>query len=206
MTNSSKVYDRCKICVHRFDFNGEACQVCSPANKKALKCYVITVARRFPGTHPRKGEPTHFVESILNRSKIHTIKLNVELWKKRIAEVNAGNAYLSLRYWKGRPYHSDQVEFFRVWKSAVEEIEILAFPDISFRLGNKPCFEELKKIYANDGLSKKDFKDWFFKTNREFESIDAAIIHFSDFKYGDAYTGLVKDSECLNCVAYNVSL
>lgn len=55
-----------------------------------MKTYVLTFSRRFPGTHPRAGEATNFVEKILGHEKIHTIRSNFPLWKKRIEEVQKG--------------------------------------------------------------------------------------------------------------------
>ena len=71
-----------------------------------MKTYVITLSKRFPTGHNRAGEPTHFWEKFIkgrdNYSciyrdfwettipKIHTIRANYPLWKKRIAEVERG--------------------------------------------------------------------------------------------------------------------
>jgi hypothetical protein len=86
--------------------------------KNKLKTYVLIVSRNFPTTHPRKGEPTYFPENILKGlnmntdesidPKGHTIRGNYDLWKKRIDEVAAGKAVLSIRYWTGKPYNSKQ--------------------------------------------------------------------------------------------------
>jgi len=84
--------------------------------------YVITVSRTFPATHPRKGEKTLFVAKITEmlRStaerqilapKLHTIRVNYPLWKKRFEKIESGEACLSLRYWSGQPYRSKQIEF-----------------------------------------------------------------------------------------------
>lgn len=75
-----------------------------------MKTYVITVSEKFPTKHKRKGEPTFFRENILAVKKIHTIRNNYEFWKKRIDEVQNGNAVLSIRVWTGKPYASPQEE------------------------------------------------------------------------------------------------
>ena len=82
-----------------------------------MKTYVLTVSRNFPKTHKRSGKETWFIEQIQNalhnyketvvtcydqnyketdivitERKIHTIRQNVELWQKRISEIQKGNA------------------------------------------------------------------------------------------------------------------
>ncbi len=52
-----------------------------------MKTYVIIVSQKFPKKHPRFGEQTNFVQSIKEKSKIHTVRLNVALWKERIRQV-----------------------------------------------------------------------------------------------------------------------
>jgi hypothetical protein len=49
---------------------------------KTLKCYVITVSKNFPVIHPEKGEPTFFIENILEGIKITTIRGNYPFWEK----------------------------------------------------------------------------------------------------------------------------
>lgn len=99
-----------------------------------IKRYRLGVSRNFPTTHPRKGEPTWFVENIIagqidkndnfqfnvsceydtgivfdcRNPKIHTIRSNYELWAKRMVEVQAGKAVIELFYWSGKPYHKDE--------------------------------------------------------------------------------------------------
>lgn len=73
-----------------------------------LKTYVITISKKFPGYHPRKGDPTYFSSGIVSRRKKHTIRGNYALWKKRFDEIAAGRAKLSLREWIGKPYCSKQ--------------------------------------------------------------------------------------------------
>lgn len=58
-----------------------------------MKTYVITLSKVFPATHPLKGEPTGFREAF-RKNKLHTIRANYPLWKKRIAEVQRGSCSL----------------------------------------------------------------------------------------------------------------
>jgi len=172
---------------------------------KKLKTYVLTVSRKFPATHPEKGKPTLFVEKVLNalipfglidnsntkqhqleftgKDKIHTIRGNYELWKKRIDEVKKGNAVLSLRYWSGKPYKSKQVEFAGLDQMSDIGVQKLIFKNSDFNLpmiAGKDLYMCIDSMAYNDGLNDKDFRSWFEKYNL---SNPMAIIHFSDFRY-----------------------
>jgi len=100
---------------------------------------VITFSRFFPSTHPRKGEPTYFVEKVLTSVHpkvsyhIENIAdlvgnnlplplsidelLNHEVWgncKPKFHTIRAGNRwkvgdYFSPRVWSGKPYQSKQI-------------------------------------------------------------------------------------------------
>ncbi|MFA5297872.1 MAG: hypothetical protein WC389_06645, partial [Lutibacter sp.] len=81
---------------------------------KKLIRYRLAVSRVFPATHKRAGEPTFFVEKLertlelkyskvhleLELIKIHTIRGNYKLWKKRFEKINRGEAVLELYYWE----------------------------------------------------------------------------------------------------------
>ena len=149
-----------------------------------MKTYVLTVSRTFPKTHKRAGEQTWFVEKIneagmpisdepIMGKKIHTIRANYELWKKRIDEVQKGNAIISIRYWSGKPYNSKQVEICQLNRFSgigLEEVIIPCMNDI----------DHIKQLAKNDGLSLEDFEEWFKKYDF---SKPLAIIHFTAFRY-----------------------
>ncbi len=145
-----------------------------------MKTYVLMLARQFPSYHKRKGQPTDFIQKYKDVEKIHTIRENYELWKKRIDEVNEGIAVLSLRYWSGEPYKSKQIEFDRLGGNDVG-IQKLTFQ--VFSSFNKkiiiPSFD-IDEIAKNDGLRKDDFREWFKKA--DFTK-PMAIIHFTSFRY-----------------------
>ena len=167
-----------------------------------MKTYVITVSHKFPKTHKRAGEETHFVERILSGqtkeliqwNKLHTIRANCELWEKRIKEVREGRAILSVRYWSGKPYNSKQIEICRLEKDSGIGVQVLGFywggKDISsviekpFVIPNDatgiPPIIPLDTLAKNDGLSIEDFKDWFRKYDL---SKPMAIIHFTSYRY-----------------------
>lgn len=160
---------------------------------KVLKCYVVMVSRHFIQKHKRKGEETGFIEKIGSGEKIHTIRGNFDYWDKRIDKVQKGEAYISLRYWEGKPYNSDQIEFKRLYKEDGVGIEM-----IKFKNSEPYIFENLEgcdtvkfgvvastKYLANkDGLSSDDFEEWF---NDYDTSKPMAIIHFTPFRYLDMF-------------------
>lgn len=83
-----------------------------------MKTYVITLSKQFMKSHPQAGQPTMFKEKLLNKQKLHTIRGNYDLWKKRLDEVQEGKALLSIREWEGMPYRSKQVEIIKVTKDS----------------------------------------------------------------------------------------
>lgn len=182
------------------------------------KIYVLTVSRYFPVTHPKKGYKTEFEWKIKNGlnltcyqcreierfdgdccgfipgtlgKKIHTIRSNYDLWKKRIDEVNEGKAVLSIRYWMGKPYNSPQCEFVVLDKDSgigVQELstisplgKIVAWEDVLVYSDNNNYSEfPITTLAKNDGLSFEDFKNWFKGYDL---SKPMAIIHFTPFRY-----------------------
>ena len=146
--------------------------------------YVLTVSKQFPKTHKRSGYSTGFVESIsklfTNESKkIHTIRGNYDLWKKRADKINEGKAVLSIRYWSGKPYNSKQVEICVLEKVGLQKI---LFDDYLYSclVDDKRCSVSSDFIPENDGLTMDDFEDWF--KGYDFTK-PMAIIHFTNFKY-----------------------
>lgn len=118
------------------------------------------------------------------RKKRHTIRGNYELWAKRIAEVERGEAYLSIRQWTDRPYRSKQVEIARLTKDDGVGIQRLHFPegDIASPIvrGSRFCMVDLEVLSRNDGLSYSDWYRWFKKYDL---TKHMAIIHFTSFRY-----------------------
>lgn len=158
-----------------------------------MKCYVIMLAKTFPATHPRAGQPTRFDEKILDGIKkvemgtepptwkIHTIRENHDFWHDRMAEVAAGRAFLSLRQWAGRPYHSKQVELFKLThENGVGFETIFIFEKHFITIGKSPCRNSNELIADNDGLYIKDFDQWFGDEKR---GQLMGLIHFTKFRY-----------------------
>lgn len=140
-----------------------------------MKKYVLIVSEKFPQTHQRAGEDTNFIQQIKDGVKKHTIRGNYDLWKKRINEIQAGKAYLSIRIWIGKPYRSKQKEILQLTEVGIQKLEswyfFYAINDLESEITNED-------LSANDGLSLDDFKDWFKKAKYPM-----AIIHFTDFRY-----------------------
>ena len=143
-----------------------------------MKTHVITVAKRFPTTHPKSGVLTKFDESITNRTKIHTIRKNVPFWASRIQDVQDGKAVLSIREWKAKPYSSKQNHLFQRTASDGVGFE-LAYKTPEGIVVNGKYYT--KKVARNDGLSMNDFVDWFEEVDF-YEPL--IIIHFTEFRYG----------------------
>ena len=166
-----------------------------------MKTYVLTVSRVFPKTHARSGDPTNFREKILSGldrdselvatcfqkppKKLHTIRANYHLWKKRIDEVNAGEAILSVRYWSGKPYNSKQLRIVEFDKDSGVGVQKLWFLDANINYPHLALMSDVlglrvSTIAKNDGLSLKDFLEWFRKYDL---SKPMAVIQFTSFRY-----------------------
>lgn len=171
--------------------------------QKLKKTYVVMISREFPKTHSRAGEPTYFKEKIKKAlglldddftvPKIHTLRGNYDLWRKRFEEIEAGRACLSVREWIGKPYRSKQREIVRLIKedgiglqkinfvkrtgTPISELETFTFCAIDNVINHSISYID---IAENDGLSHNDFKEWF---NTYDLSKPMAIIHFTNFKY-----------------------
>lgn len=145
-----------------------------------MKTYVIILSEKFPTTHPRKGQETEFGRSFLNGKKIHTIRGNFSLWEKRIAQIQKGEAVLSVRQWTGKPYQSKQVEIARLTDEDGVGIQELKLTDLSRPTTINGQRIELPLLAQNDGLSFNDWFNWFIGYDL---SKPLAIIHFTKFRY-----------------------
>lgn len=134
------------------------------------------------------GEPNNGDE------KYHTIRANYELWRKRFEQIERGEACLSIRQWSGNPYRSKEIEICRLTKDDGIGIQKLKFASDrdghqcwwNFSIDGRYCHYDTKADYIpnelaeNDGLSYKDWQDWF----RNYDlSKPLAIIHFTKFRY-----------------------
>lgn len=162
-----------------------------------VKTYIVTLSKAFPSTHKRKGEPTEFFEAFhagqetrkirtfSQYRKLHTIRANYDLWRKRFDEIQAGRAVLSVRQWQGRPRQSKQ-EVIAVLTAAdgigIEKLRFekgkIIFPTITTDRFNYS--QEPKQLANNDGLSFDDWSEWF----KDYDlTKPLAVIHFTKFRY-----------------------
>lgn len=194
-----------------------------------IKRYRLGISRTFPQTHPKAGKSTHFISQIKYSTcqylsldglkigkccenckdefdcaitkKLHTLRANYELWKKRMQEVQAGRAVIELFYWSGSPYNSKrdgskQIVFAILDNNSgcgVQQLdwrEMIQIESERAMLQNEkmyiPLIEKLsgaliiETLSRNDGLSIPDFKAWFKSYDL---SKPIAIIHFTKFRY-----------------------
>jgi hypothetical protein len=164
---------------------------------------VITFSRVFPSHHPRKGEPTLFVESIepilmdifdlptrlamyemtdpliglgggFEFFKYHTIRQNHPVKGPRF---KVGDKF-SPRVWSGIPYNSKMVTFAPdVTVAQTYHFEIT----INGRYlldGDELNYDQIATIAHNDALSYGDFISWF--NTRPF---DGQVICWRDPEY-----------------------
>lgn len=159
-----------------------------------MKTYVISLSNVFPKGHSQAGKPTNFVHLLGNglhisyenlrhcKHKVHTIRANYEYWKKRIAEVQAGRAVLSVRRWKDKPYRSPQEEIARLTADDGIGIQKLIFCGslCSFQIDGKQANRYVYDLPNNDGLTVADWEEWF----KGYDLTQPmAIIHFTKFRY-----------------------
>lgn len=153
---------------------------------------VLTVSRTFPAYHPRKGEPTYFVEKILGAIPVRnwgqipkeidrdfsTVRLSIP----KLHTIRSGSRWkagemASLRYWSGRPYNSKQVEFAQVEIKKVWPIKIVG--EFIFNQFDNVLFAaHLDQLATNDGLSVDDLRAWFKMPRKE--TFIGQIICWSD--------------------------
>ena len=157
---------------------------------RTMNTYVITLSQVFPVTHVRAGEETGFKDKFLAAIKhaegewwkLHTIRANYELWKKRFEKIAQGKACLSIRQWTGKPYCSKQVEIARLTREDGIGLQKMTVAGCSVI---HPIFADTTAVSAaelahNDGLSSVDWNNWFSRYNL---TEPLAIIQFTSFRY-----------------------
>lgn len=160
-----------------------------------MKTYVLTLSKTFPKWHPRAGQATFFKDkfhaAITNNdeywNKLHTIRANYELWRKRFEQIESGEACLSIRQWTGKPYASKQIEIARLTKEDGIGLQKLEFEKCRGSYG-QPITKAIVRgtwvvnpmLAKNDGLSLDDWYTWFEDYDK---TKPLAIIHFTKFRY-----------------------
>jgi len=144
---------------------------------------VITFSRVFQKTHPKVGQPTYFVEKILQAiylknasnfdekefNKLNEIGINpfdhYGIYEPKFHTIRGGHRWkvgdkFSPRVWSGKPYRSYQIiiasdiEIKKIWDFKVD-IKGL------FYLNGKNIDVTSTDIPINDGLDSDDFLNWF---------------------------------------------
>lgn len=158
---------------------------------------VRTFSRVFPSYHPKAGKPTNFVERILNTLEVdyqsddyfHWLVENnagldtdiitsfytslVPVEERKGHTIRGGKHFnfgdtIVFRVWSGRPYNSKQINFapdavVNTWPVAVD-----TKGDIWVKYNTTKISNDEQLILAeNDGLTYKDFKDWFMINRKE---------------------------------------
>lgn len=151
-----------------------------------MKTYYLTLSKVFPSTHAKAGMPTYFEEKLTQHTKLHTIRANYELWKKRFEQIAAGKAVLSIRVWVGKPYGkgSTQREISRLTREdgiGIQKLRIYEHEPLPVVYADRYTTPvDWQELAANDGLSLSDWREWFKDCDL---SQPLAIIHFTPFRY-----------------------
>ena len=154
---------------------------------------VLTFSRTYPAYHPKKGQPTNFIEkiwlSLISEGIISTSKA-IELSKNtgigdftmnnirsidlllKNHTIRAGQRFkvgdkFSPRVWSGKPYQSKQI----IIAPDIEVKKTWDFESVSdgtFLLNGKYVDVTSSNIPENDGLNTDDFLDWF-PVGKEFK-------------------------------------
>ena len=144
---------------------------------------VLTFSRHFPKGHPKAGQPTWFVEKVLNSVLDRPLTFNlsdhlaaeyfdfITIYKgedKKYHTIRTGNRFkpgdmASLRIWSGLPYRSKQIEFAQVEVKKVWDF-VISDGNYSIDTIEQGSFIpdcDLEKLATNDGLHVDDFWSWF---------------------------------------------
>jgi hypothetical protein len=151
---------------------------------------VVTFSRHFPSYHPRRGEPTFFVEKLLNSMDLLTgkiywpllVELNPHLPEELLDKfflsldfdevliknhtIRGGERFkegdsFSPRVWSGKPYCSKQITL--VPDTPVVNTHSFEVNGDYLLNGKSLSLKDLMRVAANDGLHVDDLECWFNK-------------------------------------------
>lgn len=161
---------------------------------------VITFSQFYPSYHPRKGQPTYFVEKILESLIGTSYEENItdemllrckmifrtHVWPKHHT-IRAGHRFkvgdwFSPRVWSGVPYKSKQIiiapdiQVKKTWDVEIDECDVWAIglPGTQIKYLDE---NQEAAIAKNDGLTEQDLYLWFKETKKPF---DGQVICWSD--------------------------
>lgn len=151
-----------------------------------MKNFILLIAKVFPWNHPLKGKPTEFRHKILSGEKIHTLRRNFDYWKKRIDQVQSGQAMLCLKQWIERPYYPPgQEDIFYFQGEPVGIQKVIKHPKYGWAVEVYPdqyVIINALELARNDGLEYVSFEAWFKDYDLEKDG-PLACIHFTGFRY-----------------------
>lgn len=163
---------------------------------------VITFSRTFPSYHPRKGEPTRFVEQILNSLKDQDVfldfaKIDASLgWSlldkfgligRKHHTIRGGHRFkvgdwFSPRVWSGKPYKSKQItiapdiQIKKIWDFEIDPAGV-------YSINGKYLLNgaiELR-LAKNDGFDNPaDMFNWFMVNYSKPKPFEGQIICWND--------------------------
>ncbi len=155
------------------------------------------LARVFPAHHPRKGEPTYFVEKTLKGLPGNTSLTGIDIEfclttygtaKPKLHTVRAGKRWKTgyiadIRVWSGQPYKAPQEKLVKV-PVTVYDFQICYDGNMySIRIDGKTIEDSLLLI-ENDGLTLDEFTFWFELTTDTLGVIfDGQLICWGEVKY-----------------------
>lgn len=146
------------------------------------KCYVHMIDSHFPSKHPRKGAKTLFEPMVYKGIKIHSFAYNTdEMAAEAVNAVNAGTAFVSLRVWEGKPYHSKTREVKRLYRLGVQKAEATVSQDGSFSISiDGKVHPAPWCIASSEGMCMSDLREWLCPNGKPWSG---CIVHFTNHRY-----------------------
>jgi hypothetical protein len=126
--------------------------------------YVLTVSNYFPNYPRNRGENTGIEDKIKNGIKIHELRSDYFMWKKRIDDVNARRAILSIRRWSGKPYQNRQIEIMQLEKAGIQMLTNSKNRDGSTSYWRVTVdnnqFVDFITLSKNEGKPAEEWRNW----------------------------------------------
>lgn len=165
------------------------------------KKHNLLIARRFLKNHPNAGKPTNFKEKIFKLQKLHTLRLNYDIWFKQLMEVRTGEAVLQLKEWKGDPYKSKQNTiavfediYFQKWSVNIDDF--LQYKSSAVFKFDNYHYQTAEKVAIADGFDEfSDFYNWFLPKVKQDKqenksNLEGIAIYFTNFYYYDSFLNI----------------
>lgn len=156
----------------------------------------IIVSTKFQSTHPKKGDPTYFIEKIVKGldgngkvdsyiTKMVSEKEGKEIIVPKFHTIRKGNRFkvgdrVNFKIWSDKPYRSKKVIFARdveikkTWNFEMDDNGVYAID------GKYIDIQDYPVLAANDGLSEEDMFFWFMPDYSNPISFTGQIICWND--------------------------